>query len=57
MQSLAMLLDELMTDGFFGSVEIKFENGQIVLIRKTETIKPAEQASRNNRGHQDDQKK
>jgi hypothetical protein len=27
---------------FFGSLEIKFEAGQIVLLRKTETIKPTD---------------
>lgn len=32
-----MLLEQ---EHFYGSLELKFEDGQIVLIRKSETIKP-----------------
>lgn len=35
------LLSELQREQFFGSLEIKLERGAIVLIRKTETIKPS----------------
>ena len=33
------LLKELYHNGFFGEVVIKVENGNIVLVRKTESIK------------------
>ena len=41
---IADLVDELERDRFFGSLELKFEAGQVVLLRKTETIKPAKGA-------------
>ncbi len=34
------ILKELERERFYGSLEIKFEAGRVVLIRKTETIKP-----------------
>lgn len=34
------VLTDLNKERFFGSVELKFEAGNVVLIRKTETIKP-----------------
>lgn len=40
MNSLSDVLASLQRDRFFGSVEIKFEAGRVVLLRKTETIKP-----------------
>ena len=49
MQSVERVLNELARDRFYGSVEIKFEAGKPVLLRKTETIKPAEYC-RENRG-------
>ena len=39
-QPLAPLLAELEQSRFYGSVEIKYEAGRVVLLRKTETIKP-----------------
>ncbi len=33
------LIDDLQAGKFYGSLEIKFEAGNIVLCRKTETIK------------------
>jgi hypothetical protein len=47
---IADLVDELERGRFFGSLELKFEAGQVVLLRKTETIKPAKGAYRNTRG-------
>ncbi len=35
------LLADLYEKRFYGSVELKFEHGLIVLIRKTETIRPS----------------
>ena len=46
------LLKELEHQRFYGAVEFKFESGNVVLIRKTETIKP--QDCRSNRGEQND---
>jgi hypothetical protein len=46
--NLAEVLDSLQESHFFGSLEIKFEAGRVVLLRKTETIKPNDR--RNNRG-------
>ena len=46
-QPLAPLLAELEHSRFYGSVEIKYEAGRVVLLRKTETIKPD---FRDNRG-------
>jgi len=43
------LFEQLERQEFYGSVELKFEAGRIVLIRKTETIKPNDH--RNNRGN------
>jgi hypothetical protein len=50
MHSLERVLSELTRDRFYGSVEIKFEAGVPVLIRKTETFKPTELSYGNNRG-------
>jgi len=33
-------LRELERSGFYGSIEIKLEDGKIILIRKTENYKP-----------------
>jgi len=50
MHSVERVLSELARDRFYGSVEIKFEAGKAVLLRKTETIKPVEENRRDNRG-------
>ena len=49
------LLHQLERSGIFGSIEIKMECGQVVLVRKTETIKPAEGHRRNNQGQLNEQ--
>lgn len=54
MNSVERVLKELEQDAFYGSVEIKFEAGKPVLLRKTETIKPTHEDRRNNRGIYDD---
>jgi len=46
---IASLLSELQVTRFYGSLELKFEAGHVVLIRKTETLKPNSER-RNNRG-------
>ncbi len=47
------ILKALERERFYGSLEIKFEAGRVVLIRKTETIKPNDY--RNHRGEHNDQ--
>jgi hypothetical protein len=45
------ILRSLGAQGFWGGLEIRFEAGKIVLLKKTETIKPASESKieRNNR--------
>jgi hypothetical protein len=54
MLSINDVLASLVRDRFYGSVEIKFEAGRPVLLRKTETIKPTEEDCRENRGKERD---
>lgn len=51
MNELIELLRKLETSRFYGSLEVKFEAGQITVIKKTESIKPGLGDHRNNRGH------
>ncbi len=44
------LLQEMARRRFYGSLEIKLEAGKVVLLRKTETIKPTPESYRDNRG-------
>ena len=53
MQSTIETLCELERLRFFGTLEIKFEAGRVVLPRKTETIKPVIEHCRNTRGDDD----
>jgi len=51
---ISELATELERSRFYGSLELKYEDGQLVLIRKTETFKPMEKPTgydnhRNNR--------
>ena len=45
------ILTDLMQSQFYGSLEIKFEAGRVVLIKKTETFKPNND-QRSNRGNE-----
>jgi hypothetical protein len=55
-QSMNTILDAsryiegLASDGFFGTCELIFERGRVVLVRTTHTLKPQELAGRENRG-------
>lgn len=49
MKRLDQLLTDLERQRFYGSVEIKFEAGKVVLLRKIETIKPAPENYRDSR--------
>ena len=40
MEKLTKMIQDLMDKKWFGAIEIKMESGKIVIIRKTETIKP-----------------
>ena len=50
--TLGDFLRDLEQSGFYGSVELKYENGRITIARKSETIKleSRQSNSRNNRG-------
>lgn len=39
MERIIKLIKDLMLNKFWGSLEIRFENGNIVIIKKTENIK------------------
>lgn len=43
----ADIIGNLERSHFYGSLELKYEDGRLVLIRKTETLKPMEQPSKN----------
>lgn len=47
--TIDQLLRELERTRFYGAVELKYEAGHVVLIRKTETFKPTQNYG-NNRG-------
>lgn len=47
-ERLFELVLQLTNSAFWGSVEMKFEAGRVVLLKKTETLKP-DQCARNNR--------
>ncbi len=50
MNPIHALLQEMARRRFYGSLEIKLEAGKVVLLRKTETIKPVADDFRDNRG-------
>jgi hypothetical protein len=41
-QDIPQLVSDLEQCRFYGSLELKYEDGRLVLIRKTETFKPME---------------
>ena len=51
--ALGDFLRDLEQSGFYGSVELKYENGRITIARKSETIKLESRQNhcRNNRGN------
>jgi hypothetical protein len=57
MNELVQLLRQLEQARFYGSLELKFEAGRVVLIRKSETLKLSEISHRDNRstGHETNQ--
>ena len=53
-QELESLLTQLRRQRFYGSLELKFEAGRVVLLRKSETLKLTVENCRNNRGKRDE---
>jgi hypothetical protein len=39
LRELVKILREILPDKFFGEISIKFENGRIVNLKKTESVK------------------
>jgi hypothetical protein len=54
MNELIQLLRQLEQSRFYGAVELKYEAGRVVLIRKSETFKPCESGHGNNRSNDHD---
>lgn len=54
MEETLALIRRLGTEKFYGSITLKFEAGQVVVLKKEETIKPKD--CRDNRGKRNDQK-
>jgi hypothetical protein len=50
---LIAMLRQLEAARFFGSLELKFESGKVVLLKKTETLKPMQPSCGDNRGNYD----
>ena len=53
MNGVDEILQALEHSRFYGSVEIKYEAGRVVLLRKTETIKPDYRDTRGNNDEHD----
>jgi hypothetical protein len=53
MNELVQLLRQLEQARYYGALEIKFEAGNIVLIKKTETIRPTQPSYGTSRGESD----
>jgi len=50
MTELTQLLRQLEEARFYGSLELKYEAGHVVLLKKTETLKPTQPSYGDNRG-------
>jgi len=50
------MLADLEQQKFYGTLELKFEAGKVVLIRKTESFKPLDPTYRNNGSPSNDRK-
>lgn len=57
MERVIEILRDLERGKFYGSVEVKLEAGKVVLVRKTETIKPGAENCRGNRGNEDERQR
>jgi len=52
---VARYIESLTSEEFFGTCELIFERGRVVLVRTTRTLKPHELAGRENRGASNEQ--
>lgn len=50
--SVALLLTQMQDDRLYGEVVVKYEAGRVVLLKRTETIKPS--SDRDSRGLEDE---
>ena len=50
--SVLRIITGLMEEQFFGTVELKFEAGYLVILKKTETLKAADICRDNRGGHE-----
>jgi hypothetical protein len=41
-QEIIPLLREAEEEKYYGSIELKYERGQIVIVKRSETLKPAD---------------
>ena len=48
-QEISELARELERSRFYGSLELKYEDGRLVLIRKSETFRPMENPTGNDK--------
>ena len=48
-QEISELARELEKSRFYGSLELKYEDGRLVLIRKSETFRPMENPTGNDK--------
>lgn len=46
MEDIAKLLQEVRQTHFWGSIQLDYQDGALVLIRKTETLKPRKENNR-----------
>jgi hypothetical protein len=55
--TLTDLLRSLEQGRFYGTLELRYESGRIVLAKRCESLKLSEQDYRNNRGEADEHKR
>lgn len=49
-EDIPAVIDELRRQRFYGSLELKFESGNLVVVKKTQTFRPSPVSHRENRG-------
>ena len=54
MNKVQEILRDLGRNRFYGTIEIKFESGKVILIRKSETFKPTVENYGDTRGSEND---
>ena len=46
MNEILAMLQKAQTENFWGQIQVDFQNGAIIVIRRTETIKPGKETLR-----------